>query len=383
MRPPYRTITYLYTFISWIIVSGCVDSYQPKLSSENAAYLVVDGFLDTNTQSATVKLSRSVGIGLNEPLPAESTAMVSIENKQGDRFVLSENDTVAGTYYAEKMQVNANDIYQLHITTKDGKKYKSSDLIIKSSPPIDNVTWKPTETGVNIYVSSHDPNNQTHYYKWTYTEVWEYSTTYFSYFKMANGVPSFRQPKDFIYTCWNSQHDDEILIHSTVQLNTDVVNDFLIASVPKGSVKLSYRYSILVEQRALDENAYNYWKLLEKTTENLGGLFDPLPSQVSGNVYNPDDSSEPVLGYFSVGGSQQKRIFIYYQDLPPSLQGYSSGIQCKQILFPVDSLSALGSYILLSSVGQPVTTGYMVSTIDCADCRFMGGVNSKPDFWPQ
>jgi hypothetical protein len=361
-------------------MTRCVDRYQPSLSSENVSYLVVDGFMDTNAQSATVKLSRSLGLGVSSSLPVESNAVVSIESDQGDNIIL--NETEAGIYSLSGIQIQTNQTYHLHIATKDGKQYISNNLVMKSSPAIDSITWKPQSDGITIYVNSHDATNQTHYYKWTYSEVWEYSATFFSAFKMVDGKPVVRPYDESIYTCWNTRYDDQILITSTTQLSSDVVRNFPLVSIAKGSVKLSFRYSILVEQRALDEAAYNYWQLLEKTTENLGGLFDPLPSQVSGNIFNPDDSSEPVLGYFSAGASSQKRIFIYYQDLPPNLQGYSSGTNCEQITFPIDSLRYLGSFVLIGSVGQPVTTGYTASTPACADCRFMGGVNVKPDFWP-
>ncbi|MEJ7664694.1 MAG: DUF4249 family protein [Hymenobacter sp.] len=51
------------------------------------------------------------------------------------------------------------------------------------------------------------------------------------------------------------------------------------------SSKLYYLYSILVRQYALTPEEFAYWDKLRKNTENLGTLFDPLPSQLSGNVH--------------------------------------------------------------------------------------------------
>jgi len=366
--------------ISLFAVGGCLESYYPPATNERVGYLVVDGYLNTTKSVATVKLSRTLGISIAESFPEESNAKVSIESDQGDIYPLNE----MGNGIYSQTGINAQDgkSYQLHIKTSDGNEYLSKNIQFKSSPSLDSIIWKPDADGITLHVNAHDDTNKTHYYKWNFVETWQYTSTFFSYFKFVDGVPTPRTPADYIFNCWKTAHEDQVLITSTVPLNADVVHDFPLVTIPRGSIKLSHRYSILVEQRALDDDAYNYWSLLKKTTENLGGLFDPLPSQVTGNVYNINNSNEPVLGYFGGGNAQEKRIFILFSDLPDHLQTYSTGLYCTQGLVPVGKLSANGGQVLINAVGTPVPTDFFVSTPDCSDCRVNGGSTIKPDFWP-
>jgi hypothetical protein len=378
-----RFRNYFYLTLVIFSVVGCREPYQPPSSKSDIGYLVVDGFMNTSKNSVTVKLSRTIGLAVGKSLPDELNAIVSVESDGGDNFVLKEEEN--GNYSSNKIIAVEVNKYRLHILTRDGKEYYSKFMTLKSSPSLDNVIWKGSPEGVMIYVNAHDPTNQTHYYKWVYTETWEYTSTFLSFFKMEGGAPVFRKPEEYIYTCYKSARESEILIASTLRLNTDVVSDFLIAKLAPGTQKLSHRYSILVEQRALDEEAYNYWQLLEKTTENLGGLFDPLPSQVTGNIYNENDPNEPVLGYFSGGNVDEKRIFIAFSELPDGLKFYVSPVTgCALDVLPAQGIaSSIGSKVLVDGSGQPVITQYTVSTPDCVDCRVMGGSTTKPDFWPQ
>ena len=57
---------------------------------------------------------------------------------------------------------------------------------------------------------------------------------------------------------------------------------------------------------------------LKKNTEQLGSIFDALPSQINGNIHSATNPSEPVIGYISVGNVSSQRIFITKQQLPSS-----------------------------------------------------------------
>jgi len=360
-----------------VVAGGCLESYQPPLS-EDVSYLVVDGFVNASRSSANVRLSRTIGLSNGKPIPDELGATLLIESDGGDVFTLKEGTN--GNYSSDQVITKEGNKYRLRITTNGGKKYASKFMALKSPSILDNVTWKAQPEGVRVYVSGHDETNQTHYYKWTFTETWRYSANYTSYFKMEGGEPIPRIG-DYILNCWKTAQENQILIASTLSLASDVVSDFQIALLPAGTQKLSHSYSILVEQRALDEEEYNYWLLLKKTTENLGGLFDPLPAQVTGNIFDEDNPEEPVLGYFSVGTVVEKRMFIVIEELPDYLKFYTPLITgCVIIDLPVQNIAnTIGNKVLLDRS----TSGYFVTTPDCGDCRTQGGVTAKPDFWPK
>jgi hypothetical protein len=158
--------------------------------------------------------------------------------------------------------------------------------------------------------------------------------------------------------------------------------------IPGESSKIARRYSVQVEQRVLSKEAYDFWVALQKTTESLGGLFDPLPSQVIGNLWsNNPNAAEPVLGYFSGGSAPRQRIFIDFVDLPSNILSVYRPRYCgDEDVSPVFNAvlrSLLKSTLLIDPIyvqGVGVV-GYTTADNACIDCRIFGGTTKRPDFW--
>lgn len=363
------------------VATGCLEHYDPPLSNEKANFLVVDAFINTTSQTASVRLTTALGLSQTEAIPFVEQAEVVVEDENGSTISLKEKGK--GDYGITSTSFTNNKKYRLHIHLPDGRKYQSDYIQPLVSPPIDSITWKGNNTGTTIYVNTHDDHNQTRYYKWNYTETWSYTSLYYSYYKTEGGKAIYRTPEENIYYCWGNEPSTTILVNSTTQLSKDVVRDFPLTIVPKGSRKIAKIYSILVEQKAIDEKAYGYWTKLQKTTESLGGLFDPLPSQVIGNIYSESGESETALGYFSAGSVQQKRIFIDFYDLPDNLLVFNYGVDCLLNGIKADKVNELlPDQLLIESYGTPVILGYVTATAACVDCRTFGGTTTKPDFWP-
>ncbi|PZR33138.1 MAG: DUF4249 domain-containing protein [Azospira oryzae] len=368
-------------FVLLLFVAGCIDPYRAPAEKSNADLLVIDGFLNSTAGTASVKLSKTIPVSLSSGYRSEKNAIVSIEDENGTVFNLPQKDT--GVYESSNMNIGFSQKYQLHIKTTSGKEYRSDFIELKQTPPLDNITWKPSADGITLYANTHDPNQKTHYYQWMFTETWEYNADLYSVYKMVNGEPKPRTAAEDVYVCWRSAPSTQILINSTMRLSSDVVSDFPLTFIEKGSKKISRTYSMLLQQRGLTEEAYNYWDQLKKTTENLGGLFDPLPYQLLSNVHNINDSSEPVLGYFYGGGVEEKRIFIRFYELPDYLL-FIPRSSCVQDTLYIKDLSRYNSTSLLTSaVGQPIPIAYLITSKSCADCTTQGGSLTKPDFWPR
>jgi len=155
------------------------------------------------------------------------------------------------------------------------------------------------------------------------------------------------------------------------------------------SEKFETRYSILVKEYALTQDAFNYWQILKTNTQQLGSIFDAQPSSPNGNVRNRNNPAEPVLGYVSAGAVQQKRIFIdAAMNLPSSWTPYDPYANCN----PNDGQTSVleGSYYVFYNQSlipyNPIydpsgkVTGWTARTRDCLDCR-LRGYNHKPSFW--
>ena len=356
----------------------CVEPYNPPAIDELVDLLVVDGFINASNNSAYVRLSKATALDENSAGVPETNATVVIEDNEGNSFMLNEN--VPGSYTLLDGLFSFSARYRVAIVTQSGKNYYSDLIELTRTPAIDSVTWKPgiQHHGIDILANTHDDLNLTHYYQWTFEETWEYTSNYPTAFRIQNGVVI--PIEENLYHCWLSEDSNEILIGSTVQLSADVIREFRLLSIPVPSLRLSHRYSILVKQRALTKDAYDFYIQLKKSTESLGGLFDPMPAQVLGNLHS-DNANEPVLGYFTGGEITEKRIFIRFTDLPRDL------LELPRYSCPVDSIPLAevkntSNIILINSYGSPGILGYTTAhDRNCMDCRDEGGTILRPDFW--
>lgn len=367
-----------------IVMSGCLDPYSPSDIEDSSDILVVDGFINTTDSVATVRLSHTLPMDTLSKARPEENAVVTIESDNQSVFTLQAEGN--GVYALRQTLFDNSSMYRVHVRTQSGKEYQSDYTALTTSPPIDSVTWAPQPAGIDILVNTHDPTSKSRYYYWTYEETWEYVASFYSTYKLIDGEYFPRGIEEQIYTCWSSFTSNSIYIGTSSSLAEDVIRNFPVAYVPMRSTRLKLRYSILVKQRTLTEEAYEFWQQLEKTTETLGGLFDPQPYQLLGNIHSVNDS-EPVLGYFSGGSVAEKRIFVDFTELPTHLLVQRTPAPCgeeRQVFIKIEDIPTTpNSVLLIDPVSQPGfgITGFLSADAVCIDCRLFGGTTQRPDFW--
>jgi hypothetical protein len=369
-----------FSFIILLIAAGCIEPYNPPVVQQDTHYLVADAYLNSDNGVITVILSRTQPLYSTDPPPPELKAVVTLEDEQGTVYAVPEQGK--GQYTGNGLSISTSKKYRVHIRTSGKEDFFSQYISVKTSPEVDDVFWLPERDGIFIYVDTHDPSGNSRYYKWTYSETWEYTSTYPSGLKIKEGGEVVTRGSDeTIYTCWRTMQSTGIFVGTSSRLQDDVIRQYPLIFLPRGSIKLSRKYSVNVQQKAITEEAYNYWLQLEQTTEKLGGLFDPMPSQITGNFYNATDPTQPALGFFSGGSVREKRMFVSFGDLPNHLQLYPR-TDCVMDTIPVNEIVNYGpGTLLISSFGDPFPVGYLTSSNACIDCRSFGGTTVKPLFW--
>ncbi|RYY19332.1 MAG: DUF4249 domain-containing protein [Cytophagaceae bacterium] len=364
-------------------LGGCIDKYQPAVTAAPQSYFVVDGLLNLRGVT-TVRLSRTRSLTATTA-PVETKATVTIQDEAGTRYPLTEQ--APGTYTSAALTLDASRRYQLRLRTAAGREYASDLVAGKLTPPIDRLHWAVERNGVQLYADAHDATNNTHYYRWTYQETWRFSTPYYSEFEYVNGA--MRRRTDNIQDCWRTEASTNIVLFSTQRLSQDVVASFPLVLHPSNSPHFRIKYSILVQQYAQSAEEYAYWEKLRKNTETLGTLFDPLPTQLTGNVHGLTDASELVVGYVGASSMSEKRLFIDRSEFAAStafLTGYENQCETPEVVLLGNvPTSFTQEYLPLHEEYDQLTgtrlIGYTRSLGLCADCR-LRGTNVKPSFWP-
>jgi hypothetical protein len=374
-------------------LAGCTDPYLPDVIRTPDSFLVVDGFI--NPQGVTtIKLSRTYAIAAQSAPPVETRATVYIEDETGGRFVLRES-SVKGTYLSDYLTLNGARKFRLHLSTAARQEYASDYVPVKITPAIDDVAWRLENDAVRVYASTHDATGRTQYYRWETDETWEIHPIDSPTYEYTNGAMRLITVP-YPATCWGNAHSSTVQLAKTTALTQDVVSDAPLRQLAANSERLYARYSVLVQQYALTKEEYEYWELLRKNTESIGSLFDPQPSQLTGNVHCLTDANEAALGFVGAHTLAEKRIFIARTDLPSGrrvLNGYENCVPPDTVFLYSPSPPPPIAVVLEGAFGGgdlvPINitfsrrrgAGYTAKVRDCVDCRTRGTA-VKPPFWP-
>ena len=367
-----RNLYLLLTFLL-LLHQGCKKAYAPPAITKDNKFLVIEGVLLNSTDSPSIfSLSRTIRLtdSSNSSVP-EMGAHVSAEGSSGE--VINFNEYSAGIYTSLPVVLNTTSKYRLRVITASGKTYLSDYVDVKQAPPIDSVYWQQ-KNDVNIMVSTHDPQKNTKYYMWDFTETWQYESQLQAELGVENGRVIFLDPSNQQYNCWSSHNANTILVGSSAALSDDVIIGQALTTIIQNTEKLGIRYSILVKQYALTEDGYQYYQILKKNTESLGSIFDAQPSQLSGNFHSLEDPSEIVIGFFNASSVTQKRLFIDKSQV--SWNFIYNGRSCDPMPYTTFISNDDFDPYYFDAGG-----GLILARRSCLDCRARGGTTSKPSFW--
>ena len=365
--------------LSVFLLGSCITQFVPE-TRESKELLVVEGVITDQPVPYTIKLSSTLPIGIRNMANPVTGYNVSITDDLGNRFIFEETDT--GTYVSDpaKFRGMAGRFYALNINSKTSAKnhnYESYPVEMKPVPPIDSIyyekveipgdyryKWREQPEGCQVYLNTHDPAGQCRYYRWEYSETWE--------FRLRYSVPN--------HICWATSFSDKINIKSTTSMSEPRIIRYPINLVSNQTDRLKVKYSMLVNQYSISEDEYNYWEKLQNVSEQVGGLYDMIPAAIESNVYCLDNPDEKVLGYFSVSAASSKRIFVkdHFNNLVD--------------MYPIDECNAdtiwgdayipyLNStvWIIIESY-YPTRYSVITYTRGCADCTTRG-TTQEPSFW--
>jgi hypothetical protein len=379
-----------------LALAGCVEPYMPAVVDAPASYLVVDGFINGNGRTR-VNLTRTINVNATTIPQVEKGAKLFILDNTGARYALTELGT--GSYQSDSILLNPTRQYQLRITSASNVIYESALVPLKVTPVIDNLKWRLNGSQVQLLLSTHDPAQASRYYRWGFVETWEFNSAYQSYLEYDRLLKAMKPRTTPIYTCWHTERRSAIKQLSTAQLSQDALLDANVLDLSASSERFKTRYCVLVNQYAQTPEEFAYYELLRKNTEAVGGVNDPLPSQLTGNVRRLDNPAEPVLGFVGAHTVQSTRLFInnadlrlptgwqfstYYQNCTQGVELFFDPItRTKTLSYPHTRTYSSTTNTPIDIEMDPVfgdTLGYSGSTTACVDCR-TNGSNVKPTFW--
>ena len=373
---------YFFIFLMIGLMISCRHSYNPPAIINNDHILVVGGFINSGQNAiTTINLSRTQNLtdstAISNPEP---NAQITIESQTGSSYAL--HGQADGNYLSDPLNLDNSTTYRLRIVTSDGKNYLSDFIPVKQTPAIDSVSWQQNND-VNIYVDTHDPQNNARYYRWDFVETWEHLSILSGTYGVKNGMIFIKDSTTETDSCWTTLNSTNIVVGTSIALSNDVISHQLVATIFQNDERIENRYSILVRQYALTADAYQYRLNLQKNTQLMGTIFDPQPLQLNTNIHNSANADEPVIGYISASNVQEKRIFISHKEVTDWNYSFPSA-KCDIVNIarnPVNDLifnypdTSYDPYYFVTFDGLNIMKKF------CLECQYQGGVTTRPSFW--
>jgi len=240
-----KRIRHIFFFSFLLLINSCITPFIPPVTEEKEI-LVVEGLVTDQPGAYVINLSMSLPLGTKSTARPLKGSIVSISDDLGTSYNLKE--TVSGTYKTDPtiFQGAIGRSYTLHIKTSPvagNLNYLSSAMEMKPVPPIDSVYYEkktirekdmfnPTTEGCQIYLNTHDATNNCKFYRWEFSETWEFHLPY----TVPNPI------------CWISANSDKINIKNTSVLAEDRILRYPVNFISNETDRLIQKYSIQVNR---------------------------------------------------------------------------------------------------------------------------------------
>jgi hypothetical protein len=306
--------SFLLRLIFWsflfFLTPGCFDEIQLDLPATEGEKLVVEGYVNRGEQFMDVFITVATNADLSDPdgnvrpLPV-SQAYLIYNDLAFPQFQLTNNAVTRLPAEAFELLApsDGSPVFQLFVALPDGRTFQSAPEALPPLPRAEridvDVYQEDRRNGagniveqefleIKITTPLRSGNGEKSFLRWNMTGVYR--------FLEAPGEDPF-EPQNVCYI----DHDlskNQILLFNGRETTEETLTRFpALRDIPLNYF-FSTGYYITVYQQTLSPDAYRYWDQLRQNASQGGGLFDPTPGSVQGNIRNMNDPEESVLGYF-------------------------------------------------------------------------------------
>jgi hypothetical protein len=316
----YRVIL-LFLLVFVCCFTGCIERYYPSEDDLLTGTLVINAHITDQSGHQGIEISRSVTLLYPSADPV-SGAFTELIREDGEfREFLEERPGFYGCDLDESfLQMGLS--YMIHVITPNGNEYESGFDKLRPVPEIDSLyyivesasyaTESDSTGGIRFYIDFTYDDQEFEYIRWELTETYEFHNPDMEAFIWDVDFSYYMLPDTANYrVCYITNELSTIHSMSLEYLDFGVYIKKPFAFVPniQQVQKLKHKYSLLVKQYSMGEEAFHYWNELKKTSQEQGFLFDRQPALLKSNIQNVNDDQESILGFFSMAGMDDRRAF--------------------------------------------------------------------------
>jgi hypothetical protein len=336
-------------YISLILFcfTSCEDAYHPKIDTVEG-HLVVEALITNDPSQNYVLLTKTTSFYANDPAEAVTGASITLVDGTGNMIKGIESssgyfifNTVPVTGLEYKLQISFNnDLYEsepVKMPPIPSITNFYTDRIEKTEYETDSygVPIPYKVIGRELYLDAPMTSSLSNY-RFTMRSVleWTYSP------------PMMGHPLPTVYGWLSINYNDNYNIAGPKKFSqTDKIEKQPLVILPYSTSQLLKPDSafagwiFILNQFGTSQGSYNYHEKLNNQFSADGSLFDPIQTQVYGNITCKTDPSKITYGYFDLNSYKQYRYYLYFTDPSPK-----SSITIREIT----------RYPYISSEGQTI-----------------------------
>lgn len=320
-----RKLLYYLLFLQLFLVS-CEEIYHPDMDTVSGQ-LVVDARITNDLAKNYVHLSKTRHFYDDQPVFNVTGATVSLVEMGGSVIRAYESST---GYYSFYTVPQSGKQYFLRIIIQNVT-YESRAVTMPPVPTLTNFNSRHVITTVNENSGESTPRTYERprraisvdmpltdalsYYRldirslmqWT----WHKSAGTPSFNPLAYGWNSSENREQFhLIGPKNQSEPGKIINHQLLTLSYMPFN-------PKAADTMRVEgYIIFIEQYGTSKESFEFHSQLNSQFAATGSLFDPVQTQVYGNILCKSKTSEKVYGYFDLNSYQRYRYFLIVNTAP-------------------------------------------------------------------
>ncbi|WP_138658087.1 DUF4249 domain-containing protein [Maribacter algarum] len=413
-----------------LFLQGCVETFEVETRGFEGL-LVVDAKLTDELKRQKVNLSRARPFEVDSVI-AERNATIRMTSGSGSSHAFQE--VSPGLYESlEVFGASRGESYQMEIVTADGSTFLSEEVTTPNPSAIEDLHAGRTvkddgDEGISIMLNSRGSVNGNSFLRYEYEEdykiiapdwsPWEFDIVDDDLCDIVVGQAfgfgvELKPNENNNRVCYGHRESTDIILADSENLIGNSVSDYRLRFISKNDFAITHRYSILVKQVSLNQNAYSYYENLDSFSSNDDVFTSIQPGFLEGNIRAADGISK-VVGFFEVSSVRSQRLFFNYTDFFPNENGPPYPINCtisSPALIPPGAHCSTAGGISDGTLGSPLIDGiraglyvyYMENLITperiaenegrlgglgpfwvkpkaCGDCTELGS-NIKPEFW--
>ncbi len=359
---------------------GCVEKFEADISDLVTEGLVVEGDIISDS-TVQFRLSKTLPLTETDDNKVQFNDFLNVEAnlavKGSDGTSWTGIARGKGVYEVEIGMLMPEVEYSVEIQYK-GDTYQSEPQKPQEMVDIERVSFsQPDLAGpVSILLDTEEAKD-TQYFLWYFEEDWEIRAHFQTkdlYDSESNSVIHYKYPPVAQGWCYNAL--DDIMLGTTESNVSNKIVGKKIQSIENIDPRISFLYSIRVQQRNLSKQEYEYYQVRTKLNNEMGGLFTPQPSELPTNI-TCSNPTRKVIGYVGCNMGIAKSHLYIKEDEVLYLENYTCDV----------GKDPEGSYADKFAAGFQISDntemGIEWASVKCVDVRlFKADPMGRPDWWP-